>query len=367
MLGATVMVTALALSAWVYGSAPHRSVNRRLALVLLVEGVTVGTVAGLTYLTDVPAQAAAWRLAATVPVTLILPAYLTFLATLDTPLVRPFRQRYVLAGLWIVGFAAILLRPLAPTLFWIDLAPFGASSWEATWMGPFAKGLFGSIVLAYIYGLAAAFDAFRRAQPGTPARDRARIYAVAFGVRDAVAVVVVGSWAIGGDLASPEAEIALTNTAPLVMVLLLAYGLLRYQLLDIDLKVKWTIRQSTLVAFFVAAFFIVSELTALWLSDQVGSVVGILVAGGLLFALAPLQRVAERVSDKAMPNVQDTAEYRTVRKHEVYQATLESVLEDGEITDKERSALATLADQLGLSSKEALDLERAALGGRGVV
>lgn len=352
------MVTALALSGWVYGSAPQRSVNRRLALVLLVEGITVGTVAGLTYLTDAPAQAAAWRLAATVPVTLILPAYLTFLATLDTPLVRPFRQRVVLVGLWIVAFAAIVLRPLAPGLFWIEFVPFGASSWNAAWTGPLATGFFGTIVLAYIYGLAAAFDAYRRAQPATPARDRARIYAVAFGVRDAVAVVVVGSWAIGGELASPEVEIALTNAAPLVMVLLLAYGLLRYQLLDIDLKVKWTIRQSTLVAFFLAAFFIVSELTAMWLSDQVGSVVGILVAGGLLFALAPLQRVAERVSDKAMPHVQDSEAYRGKRAREIYHAAVESALVDGTVTDRERDVLASLVEQLGLKPTEARAIER---------
>ncbi|HEV8359277.1 MAG TPA: hypothetical protein VGR28_02360, partial [Candidatus Thermoplasmatota archaeon] len=41
--------------------------------------------------------------------------------------------------------------------------------------------------------------------------------------------------------------------------LLCAYALLRHQLFDIDLKVKWTIKQSTVAGMFIGVFFIVSE------------------------------------------------------------------------------------------------------------
>ena len=64
-----------------------------------------------------------------------------------------------------------------------------------------------------------------------------------------------------------------------------------------------------------------------------------------------------------MPRVQDNDEYHTVSKREVYRAAVGSALEDGVVTEKERSVLATLATQLGLMPAAALEVERAARGG----
>ena len=61
-----------------------------------------------------------------------------------------------------------------------------------------------------------------------------------------------------------------------------------------------------------------------------------------------------------MPRVQDTPEYRTVRKRAVYRAAVESAMQDGAVTEKERDVLATLADQLGLGAGEARAIEREA-------
>jgi hypothetical protein len=61
-----------------------------------------------------------------------------------------------------------------------------------------------------------------------------------------------------------------------------------------------------------------------------------------------------------MPRVHDTAEYRTVRKREVYRAATESAIRDGVVTEAERDVLATLADELGLTAGEARAIERAA-------
>ena len=108
---------------------------------------------------------------------------------------------------------------------------------------------------------------------------------------------------------------------------------------------------------FVALFFVVSELAATLFSERMGTVLGIMAAGALLFALAPLQRVAERVADAAMPRVKETDESRMVRKREVYRAAVESALHDGVVTARERDVLATLAHQLGLSAGDARALE----------
>jgi hypothetical protein len=152
----------------------------------------------------------------------------------------------------------------------------------------------------------------------------------------------------------------IVGTARTLAVAIFAYAIIRHQLFDIDLKLKWTIKQSTVAAAFVAVFFTVSEVAQSVFQSSLGSIAGIIAAGALVFAIAPLQRFAERVSETALPGVKDTAEYRLVRKREVYRAAIEAALADGEITGKERSMLASLQDQLGLSASDALELEREA-------
>lgn len=102
----------------------------------------------------------------------------------------------------------------------------------------------------------------------------------------------------------------------LVSILVFAYAILRAQLFDIDLKLKWTLSKGTVAAAFVAVFFMVSEGAERLLSDRIGPVAGLLAAGALVFALVPLQRAADRMADKAMPHVRDDPQYRLVKKRE---------------------------------------------------
>lgn len=143
--------------------------------------------------------------------------------------------------------------------------------------------------------------------------------------------------------------------------LILAYGVLRTQVFDIDLRVKAGLRRGTVGAVFVAVFFVASEGTAAFLSEWLGAAVGLGAAALLVFALAPLQRMAERISDRAMPTVVDTEEYRVVKKRELYRAAMESAASDGVITERERDLLATLAQELGLGPAEARAIEREAM------
>ena len=82
------------------------------------------------------------------------------------------------------------------------------------------------------------------------------------------------------------------------------------------------------------------------------------VAGLLLFAIAPLQRLGERVANAALPHVEDTAAYRDNRARELYAAAWEAAMKDGTVTHKERDVLATLQEKLGLKPTEALAIER---------
>lgn len=114
----------------------------------------------------------------------------------------------------------------------------------------------------------------------------------------------------------------------LVFTALLGYGILRYQLLDIDLQIKRAIGRATVATTFAALVFVTAVTAENFLTDRYGWIAGGVAAGLLLFALTPLQRFAEHVADRAMPHVRDDSEYRLVKKLEVFRAAYEGALED---------------------------------------
>lgn len=66
---------------------------------------------------------------------------------------------------------------------------------------------------------------------------------------------------------------------------------------------------------------------------QVGPWLGLLACGVLVFAISPLQRPADRMSNAAMPQVNATSGYLTFRKPEVHKAAVESAHGSGEIPE----------------------------------
>ncbi|HVM44597.1 MAG TPA: hypothetical protein VM582_01580, partial [Candidatus Thermoplasmatota archaeon] len=157
----------------------------------------------------------------------------------------------------------------------------------------------------------------------------------------------------------------------IVYIPLVGYGILRTQLFDIDIRLKRTVSRGTVAAIIVAIAFVVSELAAQLLSDRAGPFLGIAAAGVLVFAMAPLQRVADRLTNVAMPGVDARSPaYVTYRKMEVYRAALEGALEDGDVTQKERAMLARLRGNLDIGDDDARALEadvRQALRSAGAV
>lgn len=156
-------------------------------------------------------------------------------------------------------------------------------------------------------------------------------------------IVVFGLWILG---------------APL----LTAYALLRCQLFDIDLKIKWGVRGGTLAGVFLAVFFVVATVASEFLTGTYGYILGGVAAGLLLFALTPLQKFAERAAERAMPNTNDSTEYLAFRKLEVYKAAAEELAAGG-ITTKERRALQALRAKLGIAAIDAASVERDVLTG----
>lgn len=341
-----------ALAVVLYRVGTPGSAARMLAVLLIVEGVTLGSSGSVAYLSTMSADELYRLYPERVRSTLIVHAigdcgmlalYPRFLAAaLQTPLTRPFattRMRVALAA-FAVGLLGIAF----------------ASKGKWVWL------LYVALTVLFAFALVASIQAWRTATGVT--RSRARAFTLAFGIRDACWGFVYGAAVLeilsGTNEASGSVapRFIVYTIGTLVSVPLIAYGILRSHLFDIDLRIRWTIKQSTLAATFVAIVYVISESADRIFSSELGNVAGLLAAAVVVFFLAPLQRFAERVASAAMPRTANTPEYAAFRKLQVYEAALDEALRGGDISPKERAVLNRLRDTLGISSTDAETMER---------
>lgn len=284
----------------------------------------------------------------------IVSIYLPFIGmTLSSPLVKPLKNPVVSRLILVGGLGIAALLPFLP------------SEVRRLFNTPF----YIVICMALAWGFVAAVHTWHIAE--SPAeRARARAFTIAFGVRDVVWTLGFGvliavyygwtslSWE---ELPNhPYAFFWLSLTyqmAVLIYVPLVAYGVLRVQLFDIDLRIKRGLRRGTVAAAFVAVFFVISELAGNYLSGQFGTVLGVLGTGTLIFFLDPIQRAAERFSDAAMPNTVATPEYESYRKLQVYDSAVRAALEDGRISQRQRRVLNSMIESMGIDRDVAQRME----------
>ena len=260
-----------------------------------------------------------------------------------------------------------MTRPFANKKIQIVLQIAAAILFLGVFLTPLKAGattLYVLLVLLFSYALLASLHAWKISNGD--ARARARAFTVAFGFRDvcwgfaygsAIWMIFFQAYAVVDTEASglPYVMYALGT---LFAVPLITYGILRTHLFDIDLRIKWTIKQSTLAATIVTLIFVLTEAADRFLSAELGSFAGLFAAALVVFFLAPLQRFAERVSAVAMPNTKNTPEYIAFRKMQVYEAAVTEAQLDAGISPKERALLTRLRDSLGISEEDALAIER---------
>ncbi len=280
----------------------------------------------------------------------ILAFYPAFLAlALRTPLTRRFGRRPL----------SVVLPCIAVLLFAGTVIGMAAAGSYVP-----ATFLYMAMALVFLFALIASLHAWKTSPPGA-VRNRARIFAIAFGIRDICWFVVYGvaiwlTWTGSYTTMTTNLEWSMKTLyalGTLLAVPLIAYGILRAKLFDIDLRIRWTIKQSTVAGLALAIIFLVSEGVAEVLSDEIGTVAGLLAAATIIFFLAPLQQFAERVASRAMPNTENTPQYISFRKLQVYEAALAEALEDGDISKKERTLLQHLATSLDISEADAKAIE----------
>lgn len=350
ILGLLDAALCFSVALFVLFAAPGRTTNRVLAALLFFEGSTMlgaglSVPGGIGDATWIPGMAGIFSVSVGA-----LPAlYLLVLRELDTPLVRPLRPRPVV----------VLLLLAAAWGAWINLAnspyPDGETSVN--------QATYNIVALTTLAGLVVSLHAWARTPQGSPARRRARLFALAFGVRDGLFVAfMIGALLSPASTGPRWLDAPIVLYGPLLFVPLLAYGLLRAQLLGIELVVKRSLVRAMVIATFVLVFFAASEATERLVASRYGAVGGLAAAGALAIALRPLDRIAHRLVDRAMPGIEPTVAYYDARKLELYRAALESAHESGGISEKERDSLARLQAKLGVPATEASRLEREVTG-----
>lgn len=347
----------------VYQVSPERDQNRLLALLLVLAGLEVATSFGLVFMATTDPLRETIDAFSTFAVLASPWVYLAFLGTIPTPLTRPLRSRRLQWGLVVLAGALIPLWPLIHG----DIASSyedgsrivtPAFRWALSWHG-----------FVLFYGLLVAVSALLFGPEQELTRGKRRAYALAFGTRDAgLAFAIFGAqfFAIFGiDLSAlvsslgsgPIEQVLFVSAPTLVFILLLAYGVLSAQLFVVDLKIKEGLKRAGIVGGFVFVFFLVSEGLETLLAGTVGDWAGLAAAGLLAFMFRPLERAADRAADQVMPDVEDTAAYRQKRKREIYGATVEDLLADRELSERDRRILTNLRDQLGLEASSAEEIE----------
>jgi hypothetical protein len=206
--------------------------------------------------------------------------------------------------------------------------------------------LIGATILAWLWGLAR-----------TKGHDR-RLAGFVVGLLLGFLVLGLGAGALLGPVAVDQ-DWGLPGLSRTIGVLAMVYAILRFQLLGLDVKVKWTIKQSTVAAAFIGVFFVVSESASnFFASSGLGPYLGIAAAGLLVFAMAPLQRAAERVASAAMPGVKPAGAMSSDERARAYRELARGAWADGVLTGDERKLLRIAREQLRLSAEDAEGIER---------
>jgi len=149
----------------------------------------------------------------------------------------------------------------------------------------------------------------------------------------------------------------------LFMPILVAHAILRHGIFGTQKRVTLTLQRGTVAAMLLAAFFVATEMANNFFQVRGGWIFGSVAAGIMLFAAAPLQRAAERLTQ--LPPGRSSSTPSTapaIDRVEIYRDHLRVVWADGTLSSKERVLLRLLRDKLGLSPADADRLEEEVLG-----
>jgi hypothetical protein len=353
------MLGALGLGIYVLRTAPNEAPGLSLGSYLVLAGVGFGSLAGTSLFS--------WLTGRTL-----------------TGLILPFDENLLI-------FPAMALLPGALLTFAVSYPTLhprlrGHRGWPLVTVGP-AVGLAGYLVVSFLvddgpnvmplsrgipligsFILSAGLSAWifrRRARDASTDLEHQRLVymakavALPFAVGGSVMLAVYVSDVLGliEGWASGLIALAVAFTA-IGPAAGMAWGLLRYKIVDLESKLRFTVSRGFVVSVFVAVFFVASEAAETFFTDTIGPYAGLIAAGALVLLISPLERLGRRLAEGVVEEPVDEEEYERFRKLEVYRATYEEATADDSLTERERRTLDSLADNLGLSEDESGFIEQ---------
>ncbi|MHB8634492.1 MAG: hypothetical protein ACYDBQ_11110 [Thermoplasmatota archaeon] len=153
----------------------------------------------------------------------------------------------------------------------------------------------------------------------------------------------------------------------LVAAAFVAYAILKFRLLGIELQVKGGVKYIVMTATVGGILFlVVTYVENFVLQAQFFSFAGPQVAAVLsgitsLLLFRPVERIAEIITNRLFPGTAgERAAYNAHRSADIYLAQVTQALSDGKLSDREWRMLHRLRDELKLTGEEAVVLEERA-------
>lgn len=356
LLTAAVFVV---LAAVTYGARPGRLQNRSLAVACFAFGIGAAASGGLRFFVSDPATARGFYMTGTVAYAAAVLTFLVFYTTMETPLVDSLRGVGIRATFVAAAIVVPVLFVVRDDLVVTSMVYFEPMDvWLSGAIGPLLRALQALLLVLAVAGIPLAVSAYRQAT--TPLlRAQAKSFLVASIILDVGFAAIVLYSFLRSEYTTVQAQLINfvgTSLVTLLWAAGLTHGILRAQLFDIRIRLRWTVRRGTVIAIFAAFFLATVDVVQNLLSDSLGLLVGIVATGLLLFAIQPIQRVAERLSKATVP-LTEGPDALASRKREVFRSALEGFLRDATLTARERRALQHLQLELGISNAEAQRLE----------
>jgi hypothetical protein len=140
----------------------------------------------------------------------------------------------------------------------------------------------------------------------------------------------------------------------LTLPILVSYALLRYDLFDIDHRVKSAVKHGTLIGAPVSVFFAVSEIAEGLIQNQVGLLYGAVAMILISLAFKPLERAASHFAVRLFPRVKPFDTLSPAERAALFDEQLRLAQQDGSISAKEERMLTLLGQRLGLPTNAIL-------------
>ena len=158
------------------------------------------------------------------------------------------------------------------------------------------------------------------------------------------------------NLASPPLELAAAA--------FFAFAILKYRILNFELRVKGGLRYAFMTVILGALLFVVEVYVGNFvLQNQVFSFLGPAGSAALagitgIVLFKPVHKLSGLATDRLFPDAAKPKEdYTQTRSGEIYRAQVTHVLRDGNVSEKEWAFLRTLRDQLGIKEAAARRIE----------